>query len=75
MIEAADLDVALVETDLGGYTVDELLARLASKGTPFALASGYGQDGLPEALRGFPTLMKPFGRDRLVAMINSLRSR
>ena len=73
LIENSDFDAALVDTNLGGRTVHELLTALASKGKPFALGSGYGREGLPDAFKDAPALVKPFSRDRLLAVIKSLR--
>ncbi|MET4701768.1 PAS domain S-box-containing protein [Constrictibacter sp. MBR-5] len=73
LIENSDFDAALVDTNLGGRTVHQLLTALTSKGKPFALGSGYGREGLPDAFKDAPALVKPFGRDRLLAVIKSLR--
>ena len=42
-IETADIDVAVLDYDLGGQTASPLGAMLAARGIPFVYATGYGE--------------------------------
>jgi CheY-like chemotaxis protein len=53
-------DLAIIDVNLDGepsYPVAELLA---SRGIPFAFATGYGPGGVDGTFAGSPTLAKPF---------------
>jgi CheY-like chemotaxis protein len=54
------LDAAIVDVSLGKDNSYPLLEALIARGLPFALATGYGQDGIEPKYRGQPTLRKPF---------------
>ena len=45
---------------LAGEPAFAVAEVLASRGVPFAFATGYGAGGLPETWRSRPTLQKPF---------------
>ncbi|MEO8559870.1 MAG: PAS domain S-box protein, partial [Rhodospirillales bacterium] len=47
-------DAVLLDGNLAGRPVDELAALLASRGVPFAFATGYGREGVPQAFRDRP---------------------
>ncbi|MFL6798978.1 MAG: response regulator [Xanthobacteraceae bacterium] len=53
-------DVAILDVDLGGHPIVPVADALASRGTPFVFATGYGERGLPEPYRDRPILKKPF---------------
>ncbi len=61
----ADIDVAILDMNLGGQRVDPVAEVLAARDVPFVFASGYGEEGLPPAWRGRPVLPKPFRLDQL----------
>jgi CheY-like chemotaxis protein len=58
---AVDLDVAILDMNLGGQPVLPVAEALAARGKPFIFATGYGESGVPESFRDRPTLQKPFG--------------
>lgn len=66
-IEAAILDITI----RGGH-VYPVAARLAARGIPFLLASGYGNWALPADLQDRPRLTKPFLREDLQSQIKML---
>lgn len=74
LIEEAEIDAALVDANLAGRPVDELAAALKRRGVPFAFATGYGRDGLPQDFRDSPILTKPFSREQMLATVQQLLS-
>jgi CheY-like chemotaxis protein len=55
-----DLDAAIVDVSLGRDKSYPLADALSARGVPFALATGYGQDGIDPRYRSRSTLGKPF---------------
>lgn len=52
------LDAAIVDLNLRGEMASTFVERLAGQ-VPCLIVSGYGEDGVPESLRGLPRLEKP----------------
>ncbi len=59
-LAASEIDAAIVDVSLGKDNSYPLVEALMVRGLPFALATGYGQDGIEPRYRGRLTLMKPF---------------
>lgn len=57
---AAGADVALLDVNIGGQPVFPFAEKLAAKGVPLVLATGYGRDGLPEEWQQRTVLAKPY---------------
>lgn len=72
LIAEAEFDIALVDANLHGRSADRVAAALARKRVPFAFATGYGREALPEAFRDVPILAKPFDSARLVSILLEL---
>ena len=72
LIAAGGYDMVLLDGNLGGRPVDELAAMLAERRVPFAFATGYGREGVPQAFADRPILAKPFGSEQLLAMLRQL---
>ena len=66
------LDAAILDITIRGGKVFPVVQHLQARGVPFALASGYGDWALPEALRNQPRLVKPFTAGDLIAQVRSL---
>ncbi len=66
------LDAAILDITIRGGKVFPVIRQLQARGIPFALASGYGDWALPEALRNQPRLVKPFTAGDLRAQVRSL---
>jgi CheY-like chemotaxis protein len=56
----SELDAAIVDVSLGKDNSYPLVDALIARGLPFALATGYGPDGVEPKYRDQPTLGKPF---------------
>jgi CheY-like chemotaxis protein len=61
----AEFDVAILDVNLNGQPIVPVAEALIERGRPFIFATGYGEQGLPDAYRGRPTLKKPFQIDGL----------
>lgn len=54
------LDAALLDVNVAGREVFPVAEALKARGVPFVFSTGYGEAGLPEHWRGYPTIQKPF---------------
>lgn len=67
-------DVAILDLRLLDGSSEAVAKVLATRNIPFAFASGYGPDGLPERFRDRPVLRKPFEAQELQKCIEALLS-
>ena len=72
LVDGTELDAALLDANLGGQPVHELAAALTQRGIPFAFATGYGRDGLPQEFQQAAVLTKPFGPDQLIGVLRTI---
>jgi PAS domain S-box-containing protein len=72
LINAVEIDAALLDANLAGSPVDALAAALAKRSIPFAFVSGYGREGLPEAFRQATLIKKPFQRQHLIDVVREI---
>ena len=70
----ADIDMALLDVNLGGKPIFPVADALKARGVPFAFASGYGEAGLSEDHRGAAVLQKPFREADLARALKGLRA-
>lgn len=68
LIDDAGPEVALVDGNLQGETVDDIAAALAARGVPFLFVSGYGRENLPEGFETVSIVTKPFSTAILLDM-------
>jgi CheY-like chemotaxis protein len=54
-----DIDVAILDVNLGGQLVFPVADILSKRGIPFLFATGMGADGLPPHWQGHCTVQKP----------------
>lgn len=72
LVESADIDLALLDVNLGGKPIFPVADALKARGVPFAFASGYGEAGLSEDHRGAAVLQKPFREADLARALRGL---
>ena len=59
-IPATQLDLAVLDVNLGGTEVYPAAELLRSQGTPIVFVTGYGRRGVPDTWQRCPILQKPF---------------
>ncbi|HEY6661323.1 MAG TPA: response regulator [Sphingomicrobium sp.] len=72
LIDAEDLDAALMDVHIRGERVFALCELLRAKGVPFILTSGYGDWQLPEEWKDRPRLYKPYTIDQVRQALDAL---
>ncbi len=70
----SEIDLAVLDVNLGGEEVFPVAAALAEAGVPFAFSTGYGSAGLPEGWRNRPTLQKPFTQSQVESVLRQAPS-
>jgi DNA-binding response OmpR family regulator len=74
-VEAGGFDAALLDVNLrDGETSWPIADALSQRGRPFVLATGGGNDGVPERHAGVPVLSKPYTLDGVREAFESLLS-
>jgi CheY-like chemotaxis protein len=63
---------AVLDVNLGGDSGFQLAQTLADAKIPFAFATGYGRQDLPEHWAARPVMEKPFKLETLAAVVGSL---
>jgi CheY-like chemotaxis protein len=58
-------DVAILDVNVDGENTFPIGELLLQRKIPFIFATGYGNSGIPEHLRGAPVLKKPFQQQDL----------
>jgi CheY-like chemotaxis protein len=71
LAKQAKFDIAILDVNINGKPITPVVEILIARGVPFVFASGYGQDGVPEAYRARPTLQKPFQAEALARAIGA----
>ena len=74
LAQNAEIDLALLDVNLGGRPIFPVADTLKARGVPFAFASGYGEAGLSEDHRGAAVLQKPFREADLAKALRGLVS-
>ncbi|MGX4768978.1 response regulator [Bradyrhizobium guangdongense] len=55
----AEFDLAILDINLGGDTIEPIASAIACRGKPFFFVSGYGSSGAPDAFSGTKVVTKP----------------
>lgn len=71
-IDKCDMDVAVLDINLGSHSALPLADELVNRGVPVVFASGYGATGLPDRFRGCTVLQKPYLPSELVSCVSAL---
>lgn len=74
LVDAAELDCAVLDVNLGGQPIFPLADILRARGAPIAFATGYGDAGLRDVDRGSPVLQKPFREGDLARVLGELQA-
>jgi DNA-binding response OmpR family regulator len=72
LASASGVDAAILDIKLGLHSSEPIAKALQSRGIPFAFASGYGADGVPEGFKNRPVLEKPFHLEELERCLATL---
>jgi DNA-binding NtrC family response regulator len=65
LANAEQIDIAILDVNLGGTRVFPVADALAKRGVPFIFASGYGDLELAEPHKGSPIIQKPFSPEAI----------
>jgi len=74
LIREETFDVALVDGNLAGRSVDEIAVALTQRRTPFAFVTGYGREALPIGFQEALIVEKPFTQDQVSGALKRLLS-
>ena len=77
-LEIADherVDVALLDVNLHGEAVYPLANRLRECGVPFAFATAYSKDKLPQDFHDCKLVRKPYTSERIIEAVESMVER
>jgi PAS domain S-box-containing protein len=72
LLAAEACDAALVDVNLKGQPIEDLLPALRQQGVPFAFVTGYGPKVLSKTFEETVTISKPFTAEQLLAVTEVL---
>ena len=72
LAEGDDFDVALLDVNLQGQTVESVAATLARRGKPFVFTTGYGERVIPPEFKDRPLLPKPYQIEQLGEILSRM---
>ncbi len=72
LIEAGNIDAAVLDINLDGELSYPIADALAARGVPFIFSSGYDRDSLPAAYRAYPLIQKPFDPRKVATALVAL---
>jgi len=72
LLAAEKCDAALVDVNLKGQPIEDLLPALRQAGVPFAFVTGYGPKVLSKTFEETVTISKPFTAEQLLAVTEVL---
>lgn len=72
LLESESCDAALVDVNLKGKPIEDLLPVLRQEGVPFAFVTGYGPKVLSKTFEETVTISKPFSAEQLLAVTEVL---
>lgn len=70
----AEFDLAILDINVGGDTIEPIASAIADRGKPFFFVSGYGSSGVPDAFKTTPVVRKPCLLAELHAAIDTALS-
>lgn len=72
LASAPRVDAAILDIQLGTQSSEPIAEALQSSGIPFAFASEYGADGVPQGFKDHPVLQKPFSLEEVERCLETL---
>lgn len=72
MAASEAIDAALVDGNLAGRRVDQIVEALKARCVPFAFVTGYGREALPRGYDDAPIVEKPFTQEQVVNTLERL---
>jgi CheY-like chemotaxis protein len=75
LAEGGDFDVALLDVNLQGQTVESVAATLARLGKPFVFTTGYGERVIPPEFKDRPMLPKPYQIEQLDEILSRVAAK
>jgi len=66
-----EADVVVLDVNLAGQLSYPVAEVLMARSIPIVFATGYGNGGLPPALKGLTLLVKPFTEDQFAAALRA----
>lgn len=69
----AEVEVAVLDINLGGAMSYPVADMLRARGIPFVFATGYGVAGLRDDLKSAPVIQKPYSPATLIGSVAGLR--
>ncbi|WP_062763444.1 response regulator [Falsirhodobacter sp. alg1] len=75
LIARAPADLAILDGNLHGESVERIAEALRAQGVSFCFTSGYGREHLPDGFDTTPVLEKPFATTSLLATLRELAAR
>jgi len=72
MAGAEAIDAALVDGNLAGRRVDQIVGALKGRKIPFAFVTGYGREALPQGFDDAPIVEKPFTQEQVIGALERL---
>ncbi|MEZ5960354.1 MAG: PAS domain S-box protein [Hyphomonadaceae bacterium] len=72
MATEEEFDAALVDGNLAGRRVDQIVSALTKRGIPFAFVTGYGREALPPGFDHAPIVEKPFTQEQVIEALERL---
>jgi len=71
-VRGFDIDLAVLDGNLGGDKVDTIAEELSTRAIPFCFFSGYSREQLPPRFNHIPVVQKPFDAGKLLATLGDL---
>lgn len=75
MVNGAEADVAILDGNLHGESVEAIAKALEARGIPFCFLSGYGREHLPSGFEPYPVVEKPFDTAQLLEALQGLAAK
>jgi CheY-like chemotaxis protein len=73
-VEGPGFDLAILDMNLRGDMAFPIADRLAERGIPFLITTGYNDGSLPDRFSVVPTIEKPFDSSQLLAALPEIET-